>query len=101
MVEQELRLCGYFCIVTSEEMSASQALIQYKGRDIFEKLFRADKSIIGLKSVRVQSSQSTSAKIFYRVCGIDRPQSDLQSHKRTDAADGSQTEVYYCSGHNQ
>ena len=45
-------------------MTASQALIQYKGRDISEKLFRTDKSFIGSKSERVQSSRSMSSKIF-------------------------------------
>ena len=45
-------------------MSASQALVQYKGRDISEKLFRSDKTFIGSQSERVQSAQSTSAKIF-------------------------------------
>ena len=64
VVEQELRLCGYFCIVTSEEMSASQALIQYKGRDISEKLFSSDKTFLGSNSMRIHSSTAMSAKIF-------------------------------------
>ena len=64
VIEQELHLCGYFCIITSEKMTAAQALIQYKGRDISEKLFRSDKTFIGSKSERVQSSQSISSKIF-------------------------------------
>ncbi len=64
VIERELKLCGYFCIITSEKITASQALIQYKGRDISEKLFRDDKTFIGSKSERVQSSQSMSSKIF-------------------------------------
>lgn len=64
VIEQELQLCGYFCIITSEKMTASQALVQYKGRDISEKLFCSDKTFIGSKSERVQSSQSMSSKIF-------------------------------------
>ena len=64
VIQDELRLCGYFCIITSEEMTAAQALIQYKGRDISEKLFCADKSFIGSKSMRVQSAEALSAKIF-------------------------------------
>ncbi len=64
IIERELKLCGYFCIITSENMTASQALIQYKGRDISEKLFRDDKTFIGSRSERVQSSQSMSSKIF-------------------------------------
>lgn len=64
VIERELQLCGYFCIITSEKMTASQALVQYKGRDISEKLFRSDKTFIGSKSERVQSSQSMSSKTF-------------------------------------
>ena len=45
-------------------MSASQALIQYKGRDVSEKLFRADKSFLGAQSMRVQSPEAMSSKIF-------------------------------------
>lgn len=64
VIERELKLCGYFCIITSEKMTAFQALVQYKGRDMSEKLFRSDKTFIGSKSERVQSSQSMSSKIF-------------------------------------
>lgn len=64
VITRELRLCGYFCIVTSEEMTASAALIQYKGRDISEKLFKADKSFLGSRSMRVQSEEALSAKLF-------------------------------------
>ena len=64
VIERELQLCGYFCIITSENMTASQALIQYKGRDISEKLFRSDKTFIGARTEHVHSSESMSSKIF-------------------------------------
>ena len=64
VIKKALNLCGYFCIVTSEEMTAEEALIKYKGRDISEKLFRADKSYIDSKSMRVHSFEAVSAKIF-------------------------------------
>jgi transposase len=64
VIRKELLLCGYFCIVTSEEMTASQALIHYKGRDVSEKLFKADKSYLGSRTMRVQSRSALSAKIF-------------------------------------
>ena len=64
VIERELKLCGYFCIITSEKMTAAQALIQYKGRDISEKLFRSDKTFIGARSERTPSAQSTSSRIF-------------------------------------
>lgn len=64
VVQKELELCGYFCIITSEEMTAEKALILYKSRDVSEKLFRSDKSFIGSKSMRVQTNEAMSAKIF-------------------------------------
>ena len=64
VIEQQLRLCGYFCIVTSEEMTASAALIQYKGRDISEKLFRSDKTFLGSNSMRTHTARALSAKVF-------------------------------------
>lgn len=64
VIQRELKLSGYFCIITSEDMTASQALIHYKGRDISEKLFTADKTFIGSKSMRVQTLESLSAKVF-------------------------------------
>ena len=64
VIEAKLKVCGYFCIITSETMTASEALIHYKGRDVSEKLFSSDKSFIGSKSMRVQTSESLTAKIF-------------------------------------
>lgn len=64
VIEAKLELCGYFCIITSENMTAQEALIHYKGRDVSEKLFSADKSFIGSKSMRAQSTEVLSAKIF-------------------------------------
>ena len=64
VIQQELQLCGYFCIITSEDMEASQALIHYKGRDISEKLFAADKMFIGSRSMRICSNEAMEAKLF-------------------------------------
>lgn len=54
----------YFVIITSEKMTAAQALELYKSRDASEKLFRGDKSYLGNKSFRVHTSESVQAKIF-------------------------------------
>lgn len=62
--ERELDLCGYFVIVTSDKMTAKEALHIYKSRDFSEKAFRGDKSYLGDKSLRTYSTESTSAKIF-------------------------------------
>lgn len=64
VIEEELSLCGYYCIVTSEQMSAKQALELYKSRDASEKLFRGDKSYLGNKSIRNHTDRATDNKIF-------------------------------------
>ena len=64
VVERELDLAGYFCIITSEKMSAKEAIELYKSRDTSEKLFRGDKTYLGNKSIRVYSEESARAKIF-------------------------------------
>lgn len=62
--EKERNLCGYFVIVTSDKMTAKEALHIYKSRDMSERAFRGDKTYLGDKSMRTQSGESTSAKIF-------------------------------------
>ena len=64
VINEEIRMCGYFVIITSEKMTAQEALDLYKGRDVSEKLFRGDKSYLGNQSMRVYSSESMEAKIF-------------------------------------
>ena len=64
VINDEIRLCGYFVIITSEKMDAAKALKLYKGRDASEKLFRGDKSYLGNKSFRIHSDESLHAKIF-------------------------------------
>lgn len=64
VVKRELDLCGYFVIVTSEKMTAAEAVSIYKGRDSTEKLFRGDKSYLGNRSLRVCSDEAASSKIF-------------------------------------
>lgn len=64
VIELELNLCGYFVIVTSEKMTAKEALEIYKGRDASEKLFLSDKTFLGNHCLRTGSDESSSSKIF-------------------------------------
>ena len=63
-IARALRLCGYFCLISSSAMTAAEAYRLYRGRDVSEKLFRADKSFLGSKSWRVHSNEAVSTKIF-------------------------------------
>lgn len=64
VIEAELKLCGYFCIITSAEMTAKEALELYKSRDASEKLFKADKSFLGNRSMRIYSEESLEGKML-------------------------------------
>jgi hypothetical protein len=64
VVEAETNLQGYFVLITSDEMTAEQALRRYHSRDTSEKLFRTDKSFLENHSFRVHSNESVAAKIF-------------------------------------
>lgn len=64
VIEREMKLCGYFCIMTSEKMNAREALLLYKSRDDSEKLFRGDKSYLGERAERVYAIEPFEAKIF-------------------------------------
>ena len=64
VINQEIKLCGYFVIVTSEKMTAEEALELYKSRDASEKLFRGDKTYLGNRTFRTHTDESTRAKIL-------------------------------------
>lgn len=64
VISQAIKLCGYFCIITSSKMSAADALDLYKSRDASEKLFRGDKSYLGERSMRTYHDEPAQAKIF-------------------------------------
>ena len=64
VIEKENSLSGYFCIITSEHMTAKEALLLYKNRDASEKLFRGDKSYLGDKSLRIYGDSAAESKIF-------------------------------------
>lgn len=64
VIELENNLSGYFCIITSEKMTAKEALNLYKSRDTSEKLFRGDKSYLGDKSLRIYGDSAAESKIF-------------------------------------
>lgn len=64
VINRELKLCGYFVIVTSAKMDAEEALTLYKSRDASEKLFRGTKSYLGARSERVYSNESIDTKLF-------------------------------------
>ena len=64
IVDRQYARCGYFCIVTSEEMTSREAYTLYRSRDGSEKIFSSDKTFLGSASLRVHSSEAMSGKMF-------------------------------------
>lgn len=64
VTEREISLCGYFVIITSDRMTAKEALRLYKSRDTSEKLFASDKSFLGNKSMRSHTNEGIEGRIF-------------------------------------
>lgn len=69
-VERELSLAGYFAIISSDNLTAREAIEIYKSRDVSEKLFRSDKSYLGNKSMRVYSDASLFSKVFIQFIAL-------------------------------
>ncbi len=64
VIDREIALCGYFVLITSESMTAEEAINLYKSRDASEKLFRGDKSYMGGRAERVYVNESLETKLF-------------------------------------
>ena len=64
VIELELKLCGYFVIITSDKMTAKEALELYKGRDVSEKMFMSDKTFLGNRCLRSGTDETAASKVF-------------------------------------
>lgn len=63
-IDEAIKKCGYFAIISSAQMDAEQALDLYRSRDYSEKLFRADKTYLGNSTLRVHSQEAADTKLF-------------------------------------
>ena len=91
VIDREIKLCGYFAIITSEKMNAAEALVLYKSRDYSEKLFRGDKTYLGGRTERVYSTESAETKLFIefvasiirnRIYTYLKDEAEKQEHKQ-------------------
>jgi transposase len=67
--EQEVELvrsnlAGYFCILTTEKMTALEALSIYRNKDAVEKCFDDCKNELDLARLRIHSDKPLSGKLF-------------------------------------
>ena len=62
VISRQLNQCGFYLLVTSEEMTAKQARIAYSKRDCVEKVFQALKSSLGMDEIGVSSDDNLYGK---------------------------------------
>ena len=63
-IQKEIDKLGFFVIVTSKEMTASEALDNYRKRDSVEKIFRILKTGLEYDTFRVHSQDSLESKTY-------------------------------------
>ena len=63
-IQKEIDKLGFFVIVTSKEMTASEALNIYRKRDSVEKIFRMLKTGLEYDTFRVHSQDSLESKTY-------------------------------------
>ncbi len=63
-VRKRLALCGYFCLITSEKMTAADAWHLYKGRELSENFFCTDKYLPDPETTDFCSDDAMPAKFL-------------------------------------
>ena len=61
-IDKDLQKCGYYILVTSDKMTAPEAIKAYSKRDCVEKVFLALKSFLGMNKIGVQTDEAIHAK---------------------------------------
>lgn len=100
VIERENDLSGYFCIFTSEKMTAKEALNLYKSRDTSEKLFRGDKSYLVDMSLRIYSDCAAESKMFIEFIALIIRNKIYNCPKDELRKSGKRTKFHACAGGN-
>ena len=61
-IDQELKKCGFYVLVSSWEMTAVEAVEAYAKRDCVEKVFMALKSFLGMDKIGMQTDEGIHTK---------------------------------------
>ncbi len=63
-IKEELSYCGFYILVSSENLTVKEAIEAYSKRDSVEKLFQCLKSFLGMDKYGVQSEAAMNGKSF-------------------------------------
>ena len=64
VIAREFSYCGFFILVTSDEMTVKEAVCAYSKRDSVEKVFESLKSHLGMDKIGVHTEESMQGKTF-------------------------------------
>lgn len=64
VIAEEFSYCGFFILVTSDEMTVKEAVCGYSKRDSVEKVFESLKSHLGMDKIGVHTEESMQGKTF-------------------------------------
>ncbi len=68
-VDEALARAGFFCILTTEHMDASSAIMRYRTRDGVERVFNILKNDIGFMRCDVKRDETLQGKVFCAMLG--------------------------------
>ena len=63
-ISDKLKSAGYFVLLSTEHMSAKDALLTYRGRDNVERLFNTVKNDLGFTRAEVKNDDTLQGKVF-------------------------------------
>lgn len=93
-INNELKLAGYFVIISSEVMTAVESLILYKSRDVNEKMNMFDKTFLGNSTYRVGSDESQQGKGFTAFLALILRNGMYVNLKKEEARVGKIRQIY-------
>lgn len=68
-IDEALANAGFFCILTTEQMKAADAILKYRTRDGVERVFNILKNDIGFKRCDVKTDETLQGKVFCMMLG--------------------------------
>lgn len=98
VIDEEIRLCGYFVIITSKKMTAEETLDLYKSRDASEKLFKIDQqkevvlkikekydaAVAELERLMRKRDEARNKEILQAIAGSDKSYEEIMRFLGTE-----------------
>ncbi|MDR2492777.1 MAG: transposase [Coriobacteriales bacterium] len=107
-IDEAARHAGYFCLLTSTDLSSAEALGIYRRRDVIEKCFDDLKNHVDMKRLRTHSTETADGKLFcaflalIAACQVNaklgKAMKDMAMSKDSVIAEMDKIKAVYASG---